>query len=67
MKTIEGQLIATNLKIAFVVSRFNDFITENLLQGALDCFRRHGGDDEHITIVKVPGAFEIPLAAQNLA
>lgn len=67
MKSIEGQLIATNLKFAFVVSRFNQFITENLLYGALDCFRRHGGDEEHITIVKVPGAFEIPLAAQSLA
>ncbi len=67
MKTIEGHLIATNLKFAFVVSRFNNFITENLLQGALDCFLRHGGAEEHITIVRVPGAFEIPLVAQNLA
>ena len=67
MKIIEGQLIASNLRFAFVVSRFNQAITENLLQGALDCFRRHGGNEEHITIVRVPGAFEIPLAAQRLA
>ncbi|MBF0279374.1 MAG: 6,7-dimethyl-8-ribityllumazine synthase [SAR324 cluster bacterium] len=67
MKTIEGQLTASDLKFAFVVSRFNEFITENLLRGALDCFFRHGGVEEQVTIIKVPGAFEIPLAAQNLA
>lgn len=67
MQTFEGQLIATDLKFAFVVSRFNEFITEPLLQGALDCFQRHGGDEKNATVVKVPGAFEIPLATQQLA
>ncbi|MBF0288992.1 MAG: 6,7-dimethyl-8-ribityllumazine synthase [SAR324 cluster bacterium] len=67
MQVIEGQLIANNLKFVFVVSRFNGFITESLLGGALDCFRRHGGSEDDITVVKVPGAFEIPLTTQQLA
>ncbi|MGK5092387.1 6,7-dimethyl-8-ribityllumazine synthase [Deltaproteobacteria bacterium TL4] len=67
MKTIEGQLVATDLNFAFVVSRFNEFITESLLQGAVDSFVRHGGNHENITVVKVPGAFELPLAAKKLA
>ena len=67
MKSIDGALMANDLKLAFVVSRFNGVITENLLRGALDCFYRHGGDEAHITVVRVPGAFEIPLAAQKLA
>ncbi|MCG2725735.1 MAG: 6,7-dimethyl-8-ribityllumazine synthase [Elusimicrobia bacterium] len=67
MKTIEGKLIAENLKFAIVVSRFNDFLTAKLLEGALDTLKRHGTDDKNITIVKVPGAFEIPLAADKLA
>ncbi len=67
MKNIEGALIANDLKMVFVVSRFNGVITENLLRGALDCFYQHGGNEAHVTVVKVPGAFEIPLAAQKLA
>ena len=67
MKTIEGKLVAEDLKFAIVVSRFNDFLTAKLLDGALDTLKRHGTDDKNITIVKVPGAFEIPLAADRLA
>lgn len=63
---IEGQLNASGLKFGIVVSRFNSFISEHLLEGAMDTLRRHGADEEAITIVRVPGAFEIPLAAQRL-
>lgn len=66
-KTIEGKNEARGLKIGIVVSRFNQFITEKLLDGALDGFKSHGGDDAHITIVRVPGAFEIPLIADRMA
>lgn len=64
---IEGQLNASGLKFGVIVSRFNSFISEHLLEGALDTLRRHGADEDSITIVRVPGAFEIPLAAQRLA
>lgn len=67
MKYIEGELVATDLKFAFVVSRFNEFITESLLEGSIDTFLRHGGRKDNIVVVKVPGAFEIPLVAQKLA
>jgi 6,7-dimethyl-8-ribityllumazine synthase len=63
---IEGQLNASGLNIAVVTGRFNDFITSKLLEGAKDCFNRHGMDNE-LTEVWVPGAFEIPLAAKKLA
>ena len=64
---IEGQLNASGLTFGVVVSRFNSFISEHLLEGALDALIRHGADEDAITIVRVPGAFEIPLAAQRLA
>ena len=67
MNLIEGDLIATDLKIAFVVSRFNEFISERLLEGALDSFSRHGGNKNEVTLLRVPGAFELPLAARKLA
>ncbi len=67
MNQIEGNLIATDLKIAFVVSRFNEFVCERLLEGALDSLTRHGGSMDEVTILKVPGAFELPLAAKKLA
>ena len=67
MKTIEGKLVVKDAKIAIVASRFNDFITEELISGALDCLRRHEVDEEGITIVRGPGAFEIPLIAKKLA
>jgi 6,7-dimethyl-8-ribityllumazine synthase len=67
MKTIEGNLLAGELKFAIVAARFNDFLTAKLVEGALDTLKRHGADEKNITIVKVPGAFEIPLAADKLA
>ena len=67
MDQIEGDLIATDLKIAIVVSRFNEFICERLLERALDSFLRHGGVKDKVTVLKVPGAFELPLAARKLA
>ena len=67
MKTIEGNLTAKDLQIGIVLSRFNDFITAKLFEGAVDCLLRHGVDEKNITTVKVPGSFEIPLAAAKLA
>ena len=64
---IEGMLDAKGLKVALVVSRFNDFITSRLVDGALDCLVRHGADCKDIAIVKVPGAFELPLVCSKLA
>ncbi|MBU8878757.1 6,7-dimethyl-8-ribityllumazine synthase [Bacillus sp. FJAT-29790] len=66
-KVIEGHLVGTGLKIGIVVSRFNEFITGKLLSGAEDALKRHGVKDEDVTVVWVPGAFEIPLTAQKLA
>lgn len=67
MKTYEGNLLAQGLRFGIIVSRFNDFIAERLLGGALDALRRSGADDEGIDIFRVPGAFEIPLVAKQLA
>lgn len=67
MKVREGQLSATGLKFGIVVGRFNSFITERLLEGAVDCIVRHGGSSEDIEVYKVPGSFEIPLMAKKLA
>ncbi len=67
MHTVEGKLIGKGLKFALVVSRFNSFITERLLEGALDCLRRQGVSDDGLTVVRVPGAWEIPLVAKRLA
>lgn len=67
MKVLEGKLTGEGLRIALVVSRFNAFITERLLDGALDCLRRHGVAEESLTLVRVPGAWEVPLAAKKLA
>jgi len=66
-RVIEGILTAEGVKFGIVVSRFNDFINKRLLDGALDALSRHGAEDENISIVKVPGSFEIPLMAQKLA
>ncbi|MEB5792414.1 6,7-dimethyl-8-ribityllumazine synthase [Staphylococcus hominis] len=63
----EGKLVGTNLKVAIVVSRFNDFITNRLLDGAKDTLIRHGVDEDNIDVAYVPGAFEIPLVAKKLA
>jgi 6,7-dimethyl-8-ribityllumazine synthase len=67
MKVIQGELQAKGLKFAIIVSRFNDFITSKLLDGAVDALMRHGAKEEDVDIVKVPGAFEIPLAAKKVA
>ena len=67
MKVIEGELQAKGLKFGIVVSRFNDFITNKLLDGALDALLRHGTKEEDIDIVKVPGSFEVPMLARRLA
>jgi 6,7-dimethyl-8-ribityllumazine synthase len=66
-RMIEGSLDARGMKIGIIVSRFNNFITEKLLGGALEALKSHGGDDEDFTVVRVPGAFEIPLAAERMA
>lgn len=67
MKTYEGKLVAGNEKFCIIISRFNDFIGAKLLSGAIDELKRHGVADDNIDIVKVPGAFEIPIAAQKFA
>lgn len=67
MKIIEGQLLAGGRKVAIVVARFNSFVTERLVEGAVDCLVRHGVDDRDLTLVRVPGSWEIPLAVQKLA
>jgi 6,7-dimethyl-8-ribityllumazine synthase len=66
-RSVEGSRNAQGLKIGVVVSRYNQFITEKLLDGALDGFKSHGGEDDNVTIIRVPGAFEIPLIAEKLA
>ncbi len=67
MRTVEGKLSGAGLKFALVVSRFNAFITERLLDGALDCLRRQGVAEDNLLVVRVPGAWEIPVAAKRLA
>ena len=66
-KTLEGKLSAAGLRFALIVSRFNDFIVGRLQDGAIDAIVRHGGDEKNIEIIKVPGAFEIPLIAKKAA
>ena len=66
-KTLEGKITAEGLRFAIIVSRFNDFISSKLVEGAMDALKRHGGSEEKISLVKVPGSFEIPLAAKRLA
>ncbi|TDQ41588.1 6,7-dimethyl-8-ribityllumazine synthase [Aureibacillus halotolerans] len=67
MKEYEGHLVGTGRKIAIVVGRFNSFITEELLQGCISGLTRHGVDIDDIHVVRVPGAFELPVVAQQLA
>lgn len=66
-KVIEGNLSAKGLKLAIIASRFNDFITGRLIEGAMDVITRSGGNATETTIIKVPGAFEIPVAAKKVA
>lgn len=67
MKIIEGKLDAEGLKFAIVVSRFNEFITNKLLSGAIDCLKRNKADEKDITVAWVPGSFEIPAVVQRLS
>ena len=67
MNILEGKLIAEGQKIAIVAGRFNEIITNKLLGGAVDAFKRHGGDEKDIDLAWVPGAFEIPLVAKKIA
>lgn len=66
-RNLQGQLTVTGQRFAIVASRFNEFITSRLLAGALDALKRHGCEDEDVTVVYVPGAFEIPFIAKKLA
>ncbi len=64
-RTVEGDLQGQGLAIAIVVSRFNSFITDRLVEGAMDALRRHGVDEKDVTVVRVPGSFELPLAIRR--
>ena len=66
-KIIEGELLVRDLRFCVVITRFNDFVVEPLLRGALDALKRHGAADKQIEIVRVPGAFDLPVAARKLA
>ena len=66
-KVVEGELLARDGEFAVVVSRFNALVTDRLLEGALNTFRRHGVPEERITVAHVPGSFELPIAADRLA
>ena len=65
--TLEGDLVVRDARIALLVSRFNGFVVESLLEGAVDTLKRHGADERDLQIVRVPGAYEMPIAAQRLA
>ena len=65
--TVYGKLDAAGLKIAVIASRFNDFVTARLIEGAVDCLLRHGSGQKDITVIRVPGSFELPLAAKRAA
>lgn len=67
VRTIEGQMQANDQKFTIIASRFNDFIVDRLIGGAVDYLLRHGADRENITLIRVPGAFEMPLVAQKVA
>lgn len=67
MNTLEGKLLAEGQRIGIVAARFNEFITSKLLEGAVDAFVRHGGEDGKIDVAWVPGAFEVPLVAKKMA
>ena len=67
IKTIEGELQVRNARFCLVVARFNSFIVESLLDGAIDTLKRHGANEADITVVRVPGAFELPLALEKVA
>ena len=66
-KTYEGKVLAKGKRFGIVVARFNEFVSERLLEGALDGLLRHGADEKDITVIRVPGSFEIPYAANKMA
>ena len=66
-KTVEGKLDASGLKFGIIVSRFNELVSKGLLEGAIDCLKRHGAAEETIDVVWAPGAFEIPVIAKKMA
>jgi len=66
-RIIEGELLVRDLRFGVVITRFNDFVVEPLLRGALDALKRHGAADKQIEVVRVPGAFDLPVAARKLA
>lgn len=66
-KELSGNLVAEGLRIGIVISRFNDFLTKQLLEGAIDCLLRHGGSEKDMTVAWVPGANELPLVADRMA
>jgi 6,7-dimethyl-8-ribityllumazine synthase len=65
-RTVQGKLDAKGLKVSVIASRFNDFITDRLIDGAVDCLVRHGAQEDQITVYRVPGSFELPLAAKKV-
>lgn len=67
IKTIEGELIVRDAKFTIVASRFNDFIVESLIRSAVSCLQRHGANDADMELVRVPGAYEMPLAVEKIA
>jgi len=67
MRTTEGQLIIRDERVAIIAARFNESIVEHLVNGAIDTLKRHGADDNQLQLVRVPGAYELPLVAQRLA
>jgi 6,7-dimethyl-8-ribityllumazine synthase len=67
IKTLQGDLVIRDARFAIVAARFNEFIVESLIKGSLHCLRQHGVDDADIEIVRVPGAFEMPLALEKIA
>ncbi len=67
MKKIEGDLVVKGARFGIVITRWNSFVVENLLEGAVDCLQRHGAEQGNIEVVYVPGAFEIPLAVKKMA
>ncbi len=67
IKTIEGRLVARDMRIGIVAARFNEFIVDQLLKGAIDALKRHGANPRDLTVVRVPGAWEMPLVVKRMA
>lgn len=67
VRLLEGELVVRDLRFAIVASRFNEAVVDNLVRGALDTLRRHGAEEKQLTLVRVPGAFDMPLVVRKLA